>query len=145
MFILNKKTGTVQECHNNDAIKACKKDTDNYAVSERREDLVQKPAEEPKKEEVGNSSPDTTKADSGVTEGAQNGENGKGEGQQAAGEGQAAVEEGKQAAGEGTGELDEAALQAMKVETLREMAKSKGIQGYGNMNKGTLVAMILNH
>lgn len=148
MFILNKKTGTVQECHNNDAIKACKKDTDNYTVSEKREDLVQKHAEEPKKEpekeEVGNSSPDTTKADSGAAEGAQNGENGEGEGQQAAGEGQAA-EEGKQAAGEGTGEPDEAALQAMNVATLREMAKSKGIQGYGNMNKGTLVAMILNH
>lgn len=142
MFILNKKTGTVQECHNNDAIKACKKDADNYAVSERREDLVKKPAEEPKKEpkkeEVGNSSPDTTKADSGAADGAQNGENGEGEGQQAA-------EEGKQGAGDGTGELDEAALQAMNVATLREMAKSKGIQGYGNMNKGTLVAMILNH
>ena len=93
---------------------------------------------------MGNSSPDTTKADSGAAEGAQNGENGEGEGQQAAGEGQAA-EEGKQAAGEGTGEPDEAALQAMNVATLREMAKSKGIQGYGNMNKGTLVAMILNH
>lgn len=142
MFILNKKTGTVQECHNNDAIKACRKDADNYAVSERREDLVQKPAEEPekepKKEEAGNSSPDTTKADSGAAEGAQNGENGEGEGQQAA-------EEGKQAAGEGAGEPDEAALQAMNVATLREMAKSKGIQGYGNMNKSTLVAMILNH
>ena len=148
MFILNKKTGTVQECHNNDAIKACRKDADNYAVSERREDLEKKPAEKPQKgpekSESGNSSPDTEKADSGAAEGAQNGENGEGEGQQAAGEGQAA-EEGKQAAGEGTGEPDEAALQAMNVATLREMAKSKGIQGYGNMNKGTLVAMILNH
>ena len=142
MFILNKKTGTVQECHNNDAIKACKKDTDNYAVSERREDLPKKHAEEPekghKKEAAGNSSPDTTKGDSEAAEGAQNGENEEGEGQQE-------TEEGKQAAGEGAGELDEAALQAMNVATLREMAKSKGIQGYGNMNKGTLVAMILNH
>lgn len=142
MFILNKKTGTVQECHNNDAIKACKKDTDNYAVNEKRENLLKEPAEgpkkEPKKEEAGNPSPDTTKADSGAAEGAQNGKNGEGEGQQATGEGQ-------QAAGEGTGELDEAALQAMDVATLRKMAKSKGIHGYGNMNKGTLVAMILNH
>lgn len=149
MFILNKKIGTVQECHNNDAIKACKKDADNYAVSEKREDLLQKPAEEPKKEpkkeEVGNSSPDNTKADSGAAEGTQNGENGEGEGQQETGEGQQAAEEGKQAAGEGAGKLDEAALQEMNVAALREMAKSKGIQGYGNMNKGTLVAMILNH
>ena len=45
MFILNKKTGTVQECHNNDAIKACKKDTDNYAVNEKRENLLKEPAE----------------------------------------------------------------------------------------------------
>ena len=131
MFILNKKTGTVQECHNKDAIKVCKKDEDNYAVAERREDLVQEPDKEPKKEEEGNSSPDTTKAGSGAAEGTQNGENGAGEGQQAA--------------GEDTGGLDEAALSAMNVETLRKTAKSKGIQGYGNMNKETLVAMILNH
>lgn len=142
MFIMNKKTGTVQECHNKDAIKVCKKDTDNYAVAEKREDLVKEPAEEPKKglekSEAGNSSPDTGKADSEDAEGAQDGKNGEGKGQQT-------TEEGKQAAGEGAGELDEAALQAMDVATLRKMAKSKGIQGYGNMNKGTLVAMILNH
>ena len=76
MFILNKKNSIVQECHNNDAIKACKKDSDNYAVSERREDLVQQCAEDPKKEpekeETDNSSPDTTKADSGGAESAQN-------------------------------------------------------------------------
>lgn len=140
MFILNKKTGTVQECHNNDAIKACRKDTDNYAVAEKREDLLKEPAEEPKKgpekEEAGNSQSDTEKADSGAAEGAQKGDNGEGEGQQ---------EEGKQAAGEGSGELTEETLQEMNVATLREMAKGKGIQGYGNMNKGTLIAMILNH
>lgn len=140
MFIMNKKTGTVQECHNKDAIKVCKKDTDNYAVAEKREDLVKEPAEEPKKgpekSEAGNSSPDTGKSDSGAAEGTQDSENG---------EGQQAAEEGKQAAGEGAGEPDEAALQAMDVATLRKMAKSKGIQGYGNMNKGTLVAMIMNH
>lgn len=134
MFILNKKTGTVQECHNNDAIKACKKDADNYAVSERREDLVQKPAEEPKKEpkkeEAGNSSPDTTKADSGAAEGAQDGENGERKGQQES---------------EGGAELTEEELNALKVEELRAIAKERKIQGYGNMNKQTLVAMILNH
>ncbi len=135
MFILNKKNGIVQECHNNDAIKACKKDSDNYAVSERREDLEQQCAEDPKKEpekeETDNSSPDTTKADSGAAESAQNSKNEEGEGQQAA--------------GESAGEMTEAALQAMNVETLRKVAKSKGIQGYGNMNKETLIAMILNH
>lgn len=135
MFILNKKTGTVQECHNNDAIKACRKDTDNYAVAEKREDLTKEPAEEPKKEPkkegVVNSSPDTTKANSEAAESTQNGKNGE--------------REGRVAAGESTGELTEAALQEMNVEALREMAKGKGIHGYGNMNKSTLVAMILNH
>lgn len=134
MFILNKKTGTVQECHNNDAIKVCRKDTDNYTVSEKREELLKEHAEEPKKEpekeEAGNSSPDTKKDDSGAAEGAQDGENGEGKGQQES---------------EGGAELTEEALNAMKVEDLRAIAKEKKIQGYGNMNKQTLVAMILNH
>lgn len=138
MFILNKKTGTVQECHNNDAIKTCRKDMDNYVVAETREKLLNKPAEEQRNREAGNSSSDTTEADSGAAESVHEGENGEGEGQQQA-------DEDKLAAGEGAGEPDEAALQAMKVDTLREMAKSKGIQGYWNMNKETLVVMIMNH
>lgn len=141
MFILNKKTGNVQECHNNDAIKACRKDADNYAVSERREDLEKKAAEKPKKESkkaaASNSSPDTEKANSGVPDGAQKDKSGEGEKQQAA-------EDGKQAAGEDT-EPDEAALQTMDVTALRKVAKDKGIQGYSNMNKETLIVMILNH
>lgn len=134
MFILNKKTGTVQECHNNDAIKVCRKDTDNYSVAEKREDLLKEHAEEPKKEpekeEAGNSSPDTQKGDSGAAEGAQDGENGEGKRQQES---------------EGGAELTEEELNALKVEDLRAIAKEKKIQGYGNMNKQTLVAMILNH
>lgn len=39
MFVMNKKTGMVQECHNSDAIKSCIKDTEHYVVAERREDL----------------------------------------------------------------------------------------------------------
>ena len=81
MFILNKKTGTVQECHNNDAIKVCRKDTDNYTVAEKREELLkehaEEPKKEPKKEEAGKSSPDTKKGDSEAAEGAQDGENGE--------------------------------------------------------------------
>lgn len=140
MFILNKKTGNVQECHNKDAIKACRKDADNYAVAEKREDLekaTEKPKKESKKAEAGNSSPDTKKTDSGAPDGAQEDKSGEGEKQQAA-------EDGKQAAGEDA-EPDEAALQTMDVTALRKVAKDKGIQGYSNMNKETLIAMILNH
>lgn len=133
MFILNKKTGTVQECHNKDAIKVCKKDTDNYAVAEKREELLKKSSEKPieglEREEAKNVSHDAEKPDPGAARGVQNGENG----------------EGKRAEGEEEGELDEAALKTLSVIELREVAKRKGIQGYGNMNKETLVATILNH
>ena len=39
----------------------------------------------------------------------------------------------------------QAALEGKKVDELRKIAKSEGIQGYGNMSKDTLVAMIMNH
>ena len=35
--------------------------------------------------------------------------------------------------------------QSMSVADLRKVAKEKGIQGYGNMNKDTLVAVIMAH
>ena len=39
----------------------------------------------------------------------------------------------------------QAALEAKKVDELRKIAKNEGIQGYSNMSKDTLVAMIMNH
>lgn len=36
-------------------------------------------------------------------------------------------------------------LKSMTVAELRVLAKDAGIQGAGNMNKATLIAMILNH
>ena len=52
MFIYNKKNGNIQECHNADAIKVCRKDTDHYLVAATREELegkaANKPQEEPK-------------------------------------------------------------------------------------------------
>lgn len=39
MFILNKKTGVVQECHNKDVIKICQKNPEEYEVAENREVL----------------------------------------------------------------------------------------------------------
>ena len=42
-------------------------------------------------------------------------------------------------------ELTEDALNERKVAELKIIAKERGIQGYANMDKQTLVAMILNH
>lgn len=39
MFILNKKTKMIQECHNKDVIKICQKDTAVYQVAAVREAL----------------------------------------------------------------------------------------------------------
>ena len=45
----------------------------------------------------------------------------------------------------GAGDERLAELNGKKVAELREIAKGMGIQGYANMNKDTLVAMIMNH
>lgn len=42
MFILNKNTGVTQECVNDDVIKICKKDMENYAVADTIEELPSK-------------------------------------------------------------------------------------------------------
>lgn len=136
MFILNKKNGTVQECHNNDAIAVCRKDTEHYAVSEKYEDLVQREAgKEEKVTENGqtdDSSANTTKGASAGNENTQNAE-GKADGGQ------------KTVVSEIPDNLDEETLKAMDWKNIRGIAKAKGIQGYGNMNKETLIAMILNY
>lgn len=45
MFIKNKKTGLIQECHNEDVIRICKKDSEYYEVTETM--LESKPEPEP--------------------------------------------------------------------------------------------------
>lgn len=161
MFIYNKKSGNIQECHNADAIKVCRKDTDHYLVAATREELegkaANKPQEEPKKPEAGENTKEPEKA---APEGAEKLTEGNGE-QQAAGgnaEGGEKQQEGSGKPEEGAGEEktgndplngagDErlAELNGKKVAELREIAKGMGIQGYANMNKDTLVAMIMNH
>lgn len=161
MFIYNKKNGNIQECHNADAIKVCRKDTDHYLVAATREELegkaANKPQEEPKKPEAGENTKEPEKA---APEGAEKLTEGNGE-QQAAGgnaEGGEKQQEGSGKPEEGAGEEktgndplngagDErlAELNGKKVAELREIAKGMGIQGYTNMNKDTLVAMIMNH
>ena len=165
MFILNKKTGNIQECHNADAIKVCRKDTDHYAVAATKEELegkaANKPQNGPEKTEAGENTNTPEKAAPEGAEGLREGKEEQqetggtaegGEGQQeGTGEGSGKPEEG---AGEektgndplnGAGDERLAELNGKKVAELREIAKGMGIQGYANMNKDTLVAMIMNH
>ena len=165
MFIYNKKNGSIQECHNADAIKVCRKDTDHYLVAATREELegkaANKPQEEPKKPEAGENTKEPEKA---APEGAEKLTEGNG-GQQAAGGSAEGGEKQQEGIGEGNGKPEEGAgeektgndplngagderlaeLNGKKVAELREIAKGMGIQGYANMNKDTLVAMIMNH
>lgn len=165
MFIYNKKNGNIQECHNADAIKVCRKDTDHYLVAATREELegkaANKPQEEPKKPEAGENTKEPEKA---APEGAEKLTEGNGE-QQAAGGNAEGGEKQQEETGEGSGKPEEGAgeektgndplndagderlaeLNGKKVAELREIAKGMGIQGYANMNKDTLVAMIMNH
>ena len=66
MFILNKKTGNIQECHNADAVKACRKDADRYLVAATREELEGKAANKPqeglRKSEAGENTKEPEKA-----------------------------------------------------------------------------------
>lgn len=153
MFILNKKTGNIQECHNADAVKACRKDADRYLVAATREELEGKAANKPqeglKKSEAGGNTKEPEKA---APEAAEKATEGKEE-KQAAGTGeekQAGAGEEKTGQGgedplNGAGDERLAELNGKKVAELREIAKGMGIQGYANMNKDTLVAMIMNH
>lgn len=153
MFILNKKTGNIQECHNADAVKACRKDADRYLVAATREELEGKAANKPqeglRKSEAGENTKEPEKA---APEAAEKATEGKEE-KQAAGAGEekqtGAGEEKTGQGGEdplnGAGDERLAELNGKKVAELREIAKGMGIQGYANMNKDTLVAMIMNH
>ena len=153
MFILNKKTGNIQECHNADAVKACRKDADRYLVAATREELEGKAANKPqeglRKSEAGENTKEPEKA---APEAAEKATEGKEE-KQAAGTGeekQAGAGEEKTGQGgedplNGAGDERLAELNGKKVAELREIAKGIGIQGYANMNKDTLVAMIMNH
>lgn len=153
MFILNKKTGNIQECHNADAVKACRKDADRYLVAATREELEGKAANKPqeglRKSEAGENTKEPEKA---APEAAEKATEGKEE-KQAAGTGeekQAGAGEEKTGQGgedplNGAGDERLAELNGKKVAELREIAKGMGIRGYANMNKDTLVAMIMNH
>lgn len=159
MFILNRNNMQIQECHNSDVIKVCTKDTKNYAVAATKEELetaagmAQKQPETNKAEENINggqkTDPDGTQGDQG----------GNPEGTEGTNQQQGTNENGQNNDHENAQQQNDqgdewknlpeeeklAALEAKKVDELRKIAKAEGIQGYGNMTKGTLVAMIMNH
>lgn len=161
MFILNKKTGNIQECHNADAVKACRKDADRYLVAATREELEGKAANKPqeglRKSEAGENTKETEKAAPEAAEKATEGKEekqaaGTGDGEKAgageekqAGAGEEKTGQGGEDPLNGAGDERFAELNGKKVAELREIAKGMGIQGYANMNKDTLVAMIMNH
>lgn len=132
MFILNKNNNVIQECHNADVIKVCKKDAKNYAVAQTRAEL--EGTEEPQREPEANIEENINEEQENAPESLSVNEEGNPEA--------ANKEDGWKALPE-----DEkfAALEAKKVDDLRKIAKEEGIQGYSNMSKDTLVAMIMNH
>ena len=119
MFILNKKNGVITECNNEDVINHCKKHSDEYAVGKKPEELkgdaVPVPDEEPEEIEAEAIEPE---------------------------EEEVAEEEIEEEQEEPEAEVDYSTL---SVAELRKVAKEKGIQGYANMNKETLIEVIKAH
>ena len=156
MFILNKETKVIQECTNKDAIKCCKKDSEHYEVAATKKELLEltdsEPQKEPQKTEAGEEIPGENQKNG--SEDTQEPHGGKKEEEPGREDG-AATGDGKENWEEAGGTKEdwqslpddekEKALNDKKVEQLREIAKAMKIPGYGNMNKGTLVAMIMNH
>lgn len=120
MWIRNKKTGTLQEIHNADVIKVCKKEPEKYELSE----------EYPGNEDVAKAAAQAATSKKAEEEAAK----------------KAAEDVAKAEGGDGTGNtLPPEDYNNMKLNDLRKIAKEKGIQGYNNMDKATLVAVIQAH
>ena len=121
MFILNKKSGVISEVTNKDVIKHCKKNSDEYVVAETAEELTgaAAPVEEP------------APADP--------------EPENATDEPEVEDSEGTEPEDEEPESTEETDYAAMNVADLRKVAKEKGIQGYANMNKETLIEVIKAH
>lgn len=137
MWIRNKVTNTLQEIHNADVIKICKKEPEKYELSEEYpgdnkevKAAAQAAAEKKTKEEAEKAAKEA-EAKAKAEEAAKKAE------EEAA---QAAA--GVEGAGSDTTPEDYA---NMKINDLRKIAKEKGIQGYNNMDKATLVAVIQAH
>lgn len=133
MWIRNKVTNTLQEIHNADVIKICKKEPEKYELSEeypgdnKEMKAAAQTAAEKKTEEEAEKAAEEAEAKEAAKK---------------------AEEEAAQAAtgGEGAGnDVTPEDYANMKINDLRKIAKEKGIQGYNNMDKATLVAVIQAH
>lgn len=131
MWIRNKVTNTLQEIHNADVIKICKKEPEKYELSEEYPgDNEEVKAAEKKAEEEAEKAAKEAEAKA-----------------KAEGAAKKVEEEAAQAAG-GEGAGNDATPEDYankKINDLRKIAKEKGIQGYNNMDKATLVAVIQAH
>lgn len=152
MFILNKNNKQIQECHNSDVIKVCTKDTKNYAVAATKEELATVSAGTAQiRTEKKQGEENINEGQKVAPEGTQEDQGGTSEGTEGTNQQQKTNENGQGNAKrqDNWKNLPEeeklAVLEAKRVDELRKIAKAEGIQGYGNMNKDTLVAMIMNH
>lgn len=141
MWIRNKVTGTLQEIHNADVIKVCKKEPDKYELSE------EYPGDNEKMKAAAQAAAEKKAAEEAEKAAKEAEEKAKAEEAAKAAE-EAAAQAAAQAAagGEGAGTNAGAVnYEEMKLNDLRKIAKEKGIQGYNNMDKATLIAVIQAH
>lgn len=128
MWIRNKVTGTLQEIHNADVIKVCKKEPDKYELSE---------------EYPGNNEKMKAAAQAAAEKkAAEEAEKAAKAAEEAAAQAAAQAAAGGEGAGTNAGAVN---YEEMKLNDLRKIAKEKGIQGYNNMDKATLIAVIQAH
>ena len=146
MWIRNKTTGTLQEIHNADVIKVCKKEPDKYELSEEYpgdNNKVLAAAQEAAKKKAEEEAKKAEEAAKAAEEAAAKA---KAEEEAKAAEEEAAKAAAQAAAGENTAENAETVdYSTMKLNDLRKIAKEKGIQGYNNMDRATLAAVIQAH
>ena len=122
MYIFSKKAETVRECNNMDVADQLKKD-DGYLVAGSMEELTRMLSGAPKEDAEPINEPEIQE---------------EAEAEEADPIDEAEAEETEE-------EITEKDLSKKSVDELRKIAKKEGIQGYANMNKATLVQMILNH
>lgn len=138
MWIRNKVTGTLQEIHNADVIKVCKKEPDKYELSE------EYPGDNEKVKAAAQAAAEKKAAEEAEKAAKEAEEKAKSE--EAAKAAEEAAAQAAAAGGEGAGTNAGAAnFEEMKLNDLRKVAKEKGIQGYNNMDKATLIAVIQAH
>lgn len=142
MWIRNKITNTLQEIHNADVIKLCQKEPEKYDVSQEYpgdDENVRAAADKAAQEAADKAAKEADEKAAAEAE----------EKAEKEAEEQAADETAQEADGQQEekqeGDTTDPNYADMKLNDLRKVAKEKGIQGYNNMDKATLVAVIQAH